>query len=339
MPETSVSSLPPKTAEETGYTLRVPVYSSMTDERGRIKPEVVLKLIDVAGCVPVKRHLGPNLDPVTASIDRMDFWAPVYPWEILILDSRLTRVWSTSMESRVVVTAWSFRTGETRAIASAYMVTVAMQNHASIKALPEQIAPLKAITPEDKLLRHCSDVRKEYRAFERQRASYLPLVEGEDDFACLETPMTACDSNGLGENVFGGVILSQMYQAAHLAVAQHLQANQQEPSLCVCVRQDRMDFLQPALIGETLRSRAILTKTFASSLEVQVECDAIAPQTGEARRVATTYFVFVYLDEGAKPQPVPAWQPQSPIQQERAKTAQVRRRLREEEDTRFGNSV
>ena len=115
----------PKSADESAYRLQVPMYNNLVGAYQRVDAGEILKLVDIAGCIPVKRHLGADLDPVTASIDRLDFISPVYPWEILSLDARMTRVWKTSMESRVVVTAWNFRTDETRLVAKAYVVAVA----------------------------------------------------------------------------------------------------------------------------------------------------------------------------------------------------------------------
>lgn len=348
-PVESVSTmerLPAKTANDSCYTLRVPVYSSMTNDKGRIKPGVVLKLIDVAGCVPAKRHLGPSLDPVTASIDRMDFFSPVNPWEILILDSRMTRVWNTSMETRVVVTAWCFRTGVSRAIANAYMVTVAVKDNASAKALPHEIPALQPITPEDRLLMRSADVRKEYRQFERSRTRFIPIVDEEDAPVVAHQRMTPQDSNGLASNIFGGVILSQMYQTAQVCMEQFMGSE-----AFVCVRQERMDFLDPTRIGDLLETKAVISRTWKTSVEVQVECYAYPETVNEAqvseyrrgpqqpRRVATTFFVFVGISDQCQPEAVPTWTPVSPRQQERARTADTRRRLREDEADFFSNSL
>jgi acyl-CoA hydrolase len=333
--KTASSVLPAKTADDTRYTLRVPIYSSMTDDQGRILPGVLLKLIDVAGCVPAKRHLGKVLDPMTASIDRMDFYAPIYPWEIVILNSRLTRVWRTSIESRVVVTAWSFRSDEMRSIATAYMVTVAVKDQGRAKALPEEIAPLKPIAPEDRLLMRSADLRKEYRSFERSRTPFVPLVPEEDHPVILEAVMTPRDSNGLEQNIFGGVILSQMHQAAQALMGQFVPDHG-----CVCVRQDRMDFVSPAHIGDTLRSKAAITQVFHTSIEVQVECEAQAPGSADGPRlVATTYFMFVRVDEAGQPVPAPRWLIGTPRQEERAQGAAARRRLRADEASIFGESL
>jgi acyl-CoA hydrolase len=323
-----------KTADSSAFQLQVPISSETANEHGRVDAGYILKLIDVAGCIPAKRHLGPLLDPVTASLDRMDFYAPVHPWEICSLDAKMTRVWKTSMETRVVVTAWNFRTSQTRLIATAYMVTVAVKNHGGEKVGANAIPLLQAITPEDKMLQHSADVRKQYRAFESSRTRFIPLVDDEDMPAMTQASMTFKEGNGLGEMVFGGVILSQIYESARQAAITHVGDNH-----VVCARQDRMDFIQPAHIGEILQAKAVVTKTWQSSMEVQVECHSITP-TGQVRMVATTYFVFVRLDsQTGSPTTVQPWIPKTPRQQEREQMAIARRRLREDEAAHFGNSL
>ena len=146
--------------------------------------------------------------------------------------------------------------------------------------------------------------------------------------------MTFKEGNGLARLVFGGVILSQIYTTALQAAIAHVGDNH-----VVCARQDRMDFLEPTHIGETLRAKAQITKTWHSSMEVQVECEAIS-QTGEIRVVATTYFVFVRLDATTgEPTTVTPWLPKTPRQTEREKMAIARRRLREDEAAHFSMSL
>jgi acyl-CoA hydrolase len=323
-----------RTSEFSAYQLKVPIFSENANEHGRVEAGYILKLIDVAGCIPAKRHLGPTLDPVTASLDRMDFYASVQPWDICVLDAKMTRVWKTSMETRVVVTAWDFRTSEIRLIATAYMVTVGVKNRGNSKISANEMPLLPTITPEDKLLQHSADVRKQYRTFELARTRFIALVDEEDEPTITEALMTFREGNGLGELVFGGVILSHIYNTALKAATKQVGNNH-----VVCARQDRMDFLQPAHIGETLRVKAQMTKTWHSSMEIQVECEAVS-LNGESRMVATTYFVFVRLDaDTAKPIPVQPWVAKTPRQQEREQMAIARRRLREDEAAHFGNSL
>jgi acyl-CoA hydrolase len=323
-----------KPSSETQCLLQVPVFPTMTDEQGILRPDEFLKLVDLAGCMPPKRHLGANLDPVTASIDHMDFLAPTYAWDILVLDSRLTRVWRTSMESRVVVTAWSFRTGEQRAIVgSAYMVTVATTGMASELANPQDIPALLPITPEDNLLQVSADERKQHRSLEKERAERV-LIRSDENPMVLSRLMHQQDNNGLGQNVFGGVILSQMYQAANDCVHHALG---EQPF--VCVRQDRMDFLQPALIGDVLTTQAVISRAWNKSMEVQVDCWAGSDTHPYQRLVASTYAIFIAKTPQGQATPVPPFMPQGELAVKRAHAADFRRGHRDQVRRQFQHSL
>jgi acyl-CoA hydrolase len=317
-----------KTADESAFRLQVPLFNSMVGVKGSVAIAEILKLIDIAGCIPVKRHLGADLDPVTASIDRLDFIAPVYPWEILSLDARITRVWKTSMESRVVVTAWNFRTDETRLVANAYVVAVATSEQGKGKADTSKIPHLLAITPEDKMLQRSADLRKDYRQQEMAQTAWR-AIEGAEAGAIGQFVMTPLDGNGLEQNVFGGVVLAHMFNTARKAATRHVGHGEIRG-----VRQDRMDFKAPTHIDDILRPKAIVTKTWNGALEVQVDCEAVPADGSPCRLVATTYLVFVGADASAE---IPEWTPCSAIQTARQEDAEARQRLREAEALAFGN--
>jgi acyl-CoA hydrolase len=323
-----------KIADVSATILRVPIYPAMLDAQGWVQPDVVLKLIDVAGCIPPKQHMGPSLDPVTASIEHMDFLAPAYAWDVLVLDSRITRVWKTSMESRVVVSAWSFRTGEQRTIAYAYLITVATKNSASMRASADEVPPLRIITPEDKLLVASADLRKKNREAEKDKEHWVQLDPMLDKPYVVNRLMTPHDSNGLGLTIFGGVTLAQMYQTAQGAIDQW-----DAKGTHLCIRQDRLDFLHPAKVGEHLVSKAQVSMVWQTSVEVQVDCWAYDEQLQPARLVATTYFVFICLDSQGEKTKAPEWQASLPHEQRRAEGAEHRRFRRKEAQAFFAHCL
>jgi acyl-CoA hydrolase len=97
------------------------------------------------------------------------------------------------------------------------------------------------------------------------------------------------------------------------------------------VRQDRMNFLQPAFVGETITAQALVTKTWNTSMEVQVEVTAHNPQSGQTRLIGNSYLVYVALSPDGIPAQAPPWLPVTALQIERAKAADFRRAIRKEE--------
>jgi acyl-CoA hydrolase len=321
-----------KFPHESAYSLRVPAYPSDADETGHIKAGPVLKLIDLGGAIPAKRHVGEGLTVVTASLDRTDFLNPLYPWEMIELDARLTRVWNTSMESRVIVRAWNYETGETRDISEAYVVMVAL-DYSGGRVPVERVPELTLDSEEDRQLASAADLRREIRKKEDVQTSFIEICDAEDDPTILSRRMTAQDANAVG-NVFGGVLLELIHQVGRAAAHGHVPDGN-----FVCVRQDRMSFIEPAAVGEIIRAKAVVAQTWNTSMEVQVELCAINPKDASKRRIASSYLVYVRMDENHKPTLMPRWEAANDQQRERAEAANIRRGFRLEEQRLMQSSA
>src|SRR5262249_50310419 len=104
----------------------------------------LMHLIDVAGALACHRHARSYV--VTASMDHLDFLAPVHIGDLLILQSSVNRAFNTSME--VGVKAWveNYITGTRRHVSSAYLTFVAVDRHGRHIPVPAVIPE----TPEEK---------------------------------------------------------------------------------------------------------------------------------------------------------------------------------------------
>jgi acyl-CoA hydrolase len=313
--------MPNNTPEDSKDFLRVPAMPRYINELGHVRAGHMLKLIDIAACMPPTRHLGPGYSVVTVSVDRTNFVHPIGRWEIISIDSRLTQTWNSSMESQVTVSAWNFRTGETRPIAVAYVVTVGLDGRRGKVVVPA----LEPVTEQDRLLMLAADQRKANRFKEGKEAPIL-WMEPEDNPAQVDRLMTSNDAN-LSNNVFGGVILELMDEVGSLAAR-----NQFLGGTVVGVRMDRMSFVEPAFIGETIIARAIVTKTWLSSMEVQVELSACNPTSGLSRPVGHCYLVYVAVNPEGTPVQVPPFIPTTETQFKRAQDAELRRAIRKQEE-------
>jgi acyl-CoA hydrolase len=91
---------------------------------------------EIAGIVAF-RHAGKNA--VTASIDRMNFYEPVYVGDLLILKASVNYVGNTSMEVGVRIEAQRHRTGELVHTGSCYLTYVALDDSGRPAAVPKVI--------------------------------------------------------------------------------------------------------------------------------------------------------------------------------------------------------
>ncbi len=89
----------------------------------------LMQFIDLVGAVAASRHA--RAITVTASMDHLDFVAPVHVGDLLILKASVNRAFRTSMEIGVKAMVEDVREQKLRHVSSAYLTYVAvdMQGH------------------------------------------------------------------------------------------------------------------------------------------------------------------------------------------------------------------
>jgi len=120
-----VPSAPPSLPDAT-LALRVVTMPRETNPFGTIFGGVVLSYIDQAGFVEARRH--GEFDWVTASIQRVDFLAPVNVGDILSCFTTVSRHGRTSMDITVAVYAERCDTGDTIHVTNATLTMVAIRD-------------------------------------------------------------------------------------------------------------------------------------------------------------------------------------------------------------------
>jgi acyl-CoA hydrolase len=106
----------------------ITIISQMTHQdanlAGNVSGGVILKHIDDTAAIVACRHANSNV--VTASIDQVDFYSPVFVGDLLRITASINYVGKTSMEIGARVEAENFMSGEIRHTASAYLILVAL---------------------------------------------------------------------------------------------------------------------------------------------------------------------------------------------------------------------
>ena len=90
---------------------------------GFILGGTVMHLIDIAGAIACHRHTRSLL--VTAAVDGLQFLHPIKVGDLIILQARVTAVWSTSLEVEVEVFSEETLTGVRRMTSRAFLTFVA----------------------------------------------------------------------------------------------------------------------------------------------------------------------------------------------------------------------
>jgi uncharacterized protein (TIGR00369 family) len=128
-----------------------------TNALGSIFGGVVVSWIDIAAAIAAQRHARKNV--VTASIDAMNFVAPVMKGWVVNLKASVNFAGRTSMEIGVRVDAENPTTGETFHTATAYLTFVALDS----RGKPSEIPQIKPETEDEKRRFTKAKVRRELR--------------------------------------------------------------------------------------------------------------------------------------------------------------------------------
>ncbi|HLI09512.1 MAG TPA: acyl-CoA thioesterase [Ktedonobacteraceae bacterium] len=140
--------------------------------------------------------------------------------------------------------------------------------------------------------------------------------------------MELIDANAHG-HVHGGVIMRMVDEAAAIVAIKH----SHNPRV-VTARVARFDFLAPAYIGNVVSVDCEMRYVGRTSMEVGVEVMAEDLVSGEVRHIASSYVIYVALDEDGKPTPVPPLVPANDEEKaiiERAYKHRVQRQKIDEE--------
>ena len=116
-----------------------------------------MKLVDLAAAVSALRHARATV--VTASIDRMDFYHPVYVGNLVSLKASVNYVGTTSMEVGVRIEAEDLKSGKITHTGSSYLTYVAIDDDGKPVDIPNVVPE----TPEEKRRWREGKTRREER--------------------------------------------------------------------------------------------------------------------------------------------------------------------------------
>ncbi|MBL4819178.1 MAG: acyl-CoA thioesterase [Deltaproteobacteria bacterium] len=103
----------------------------------------IMAWLDICAAVSAQRHARGSV--VTASIDSINFIAPVKQGQVVVLHSQVNAVFKSSMEIGVTVRAEDPFTGEQHEACRAYCTFVALD----MNGHPVEVLPIKLETPEE----------------------------------------------------------------------------------------------------------------------------------------------------------------------------------------------
>ena len=166
--------LPPRRIADSRSEMTELILPNDTNTLGNLLGGRLMHYIDLVGAMAAYRHARTHV--VTASMDHIDFIAPVHVGDLLILKSSLNRAFRTSMEVGVKVWVEHTINGSYRHVASAYLTFVAVDTAGGRVRVP----PLRPETDEDQRRYEDAGRRREQAIIERERrqsARSLPALK------------------------------------------------------------------------------------------------------------------------------------------------------------------
>ena len=129
----------PSESEMTTARLMMPTDANVL---GNVFGGAIMRYMDEIAAIVAVRHAGKNV--VTASIDRMNFYAPVYVGDLLIMKAAVNYVGTTSMEIGVRIEAQDPKTRKGTHTGSCYLTYVALNEGGKPTPIPPLIPTTKA---------------------------------------------------------------------------------------------------------------------------------------------------------------------------------------------------
>jgi acyl-CoA hydrolase len=159
----------PEASRTLKYELVLPPH---TNAQGTAFGGTIMSWIDIAGAIACQRHsLG---EVVTASMDRIDFVAPVRLGDILRIEALVTCVGDTSMEAGVTVAVENDETGAQTRAAQAFVTFVAVDDDGN----PRDVPTLKLETDEQEQRFNDGLERKRERLAKLEESRKIDIGEG-----------------------------------------------------------------------------------------------------------------------------------------------------------------
>lgn len=160
-----------KSAQDSHTIMSELVLPNDTNGLGNLMGGRLLHWMDVCAAISSQRHSGGVC--VTASVDNVEFHAPILQSEIVTLQSQVNRAFRSSMEIEISVDAENPRTGTKRRCNRAFYTFVAVGPDGK----PVPVPPLKPESEEEKQRYEQALRRREFRLFMAGRLSHEQIVD------------------------------------------------------------------------------------------------------------------------------------------------------------------
>lgn len=276
---------------------------------GRLLEQLDTLAEDVA--LAYARRASPAARVVTAAVDEIVLHVPADITRDLHLRARINYVGRSSMEVGIRVD----QPEGVPSLASCYFTMVARTGDGATSV------PVQPLEYGDDVERFRRDMAVERRETYRRQLAMSEARPSADEYRLLSVLHRAQDRPGFAgllvgalerhswermfpeqenvpEKIFGGYLIRRAFELAHL------HAEEIAPDRPIVARVDRINFLQPVRIGDTLHFTSRVVYTGETSFCVELTIERVSGDRVIKALSNTCVFTFVNVDEALRPRPV-----------------------------------
>nr|XP_028604745.1 acyl-coenzyme A thioesterase 12 isoform X2 [Podarcis muralis] len=279
------------------------IFPAHTNYRGELGAGQLLKWIDTTACLAAEKHAG--MPCVTASVDDIQFEETARVGQIISINAKVNRAFTTSMEVGVKVTLQDPLTTFQKLICVAFSTYVAKPVHNG----KVDLKPVEFVTAQDFLEHTLAAERRKIRLdHERVCKNLVEECGMNSEQVCnqeegaISTDLTHVQSTELvlpphanhQGNTFGGQIMAWMETVAVISASRLCRLHPTLKSV------DMFKFRGPSTVGDRLVFNAIVNNTFQKSIEVGVRVEAFNCEEwakGQARHINSAFLIFNAVNE------------------------------------------
>ncbi|XP_028604745.2 acetyl-coenzyme A thioesterase isoform X2 [Podarcis muralis] len=279
------------------------IFPAHTNYRGELGAGQLLKWIDTTACLAAEKHAG--MPCVTASVDDIQFEETARVGQIISINAKVNRAFTTSMEVGVKVTLQDPLTTFQKLICVAFSTYVAKPVHNG----KVDLKPVEFVTAQDSLEHTLAAERRKIRLdHERVCKNLVEECGMNSEQVCnqeegaISTDLTHVQSTELvlpphanhQGNTFGGQIMAWMETVAVISASRLCRLHPTLKSV------DMFKFRGPSTVGDRLVFNAIVNNTFQKSIEVGVRVEAFNCEEwakGQARHINSAFLIFNAVNE------------------------------------------
>ncbi|MGQ0794263.1 MAG: acyl-CoA thioesterase [Deltaproteobacteria bacterium] len=260
---------------------------------------------------------------VLGNADSIDFINPVRVGEILILDSWVEYVGTSSMEIGVRVRSENPETGELKHTTSSHLAFVAVDNDGKPREIKQKITPAD---PDERAIYHEAQRRKGERVARALNKKSSRLADAlEAARFKLETIKPVLPEDAFyGSFLSVGKLMKDVDEVGAILAARVVRGSIVTGSV------DDLWFYSPIKVGEVVIFMAGITYTGKASLEIGVKIFSENLTEGIRKHTSTAYLSFVHVGADGRPRFIKPFTPETPAEITLWQQAEERKRIRAE---------